>query len=86
MTAIEDVIHRVFGEYLEMPGLRLTVEQVGRLCGVERPVCERVLGALTSATFLSLTPDGHYIRATDGPHVRLAKADLNVHALSDKAS
>jgi hypothetical protein len=30
---------RIRGEYLEMPGLRLTVDQMQRLCAMERSVC-----------------------------------------------
>ena len=37
------VLQRIRAEYLEMPGLRLTQEQAGRLCGVERALCQVVL-------------------------------------------
>ena len=29
------VLERLRGEYLEMPGMKLTIEQVQRLCGIE---------------------------------------------------
>jgi hypothetical protein len=35
MGTMHDVIPRVRAEYLEMPRLRLTPEQMQRLCGVE---------------------------------------------------
>ena len=39
----ERLLERVRAEYLEMPGLRLTLKQVQRLCGIERTVCQMVL-------------------------------------------
>ena len=39
----QDVLERLRAEYLEMPGLRLKVEQVQRLCGIERMMCKAVL-------------------------------------------
>jgi hypothetical protein len=33
---IEGILRRLRGEFLDMPGLRLTPEQVQRLCGIER--------------------------------------------------
>jgi hypothetical protein len=46
------MLNRVRAEYLETPGLRLTPEQTGRLCGVERALCQRVLDALVVEKFL----------------------------------
>ena len=40
------IIERIRGEYLEMPGLRLTPQQAQRLCGVDQTVCKAVLDAL----------------------------------------
>ena len=36
---IDDVLQRIQGEYVEMPGLRLTPAQAQRLWGLERDVC-----------------------------------------------
>ena len=60
------LLTRVRGEYLEMPGMRLTLEQAQRLCGVERTLCKVVLDALVEAKFLRIGPDGVYARAIDG--------------------
>ncbi len=61
-----------------MPGLRLKLEQMQRLCGVERTLCQLVLASLVDTKFLCVKPDGAYARLTDGeisrPHT--AKADL----------
>jgi hypothetical protein len=72
------VLTRIRAEYLEMPGLRLTIEQAQRLCGVERAWCERVMDALVAEQFLCVKADGAYARLTDGDVVRRrpAKADL----------
>jgi hypothetical protein len=81
------ILKRVRTEYLEMPGLRLTPEQTGRLCGVERALCHRVLDALVVEKFLCVTSDGRYARLSDevrGP--RPAKADLRTSQYSLKAS
>ena len=58
-----DVLRRVQGEYIEMPGLRLTIAQAQRLWGLDRAVCDALLGALVEAKFLFRTRDGAYMRA-----------------------
>ncbi len=75
-SAMHQTIDRVRAEFLEMPGLRLTVAQVGRLFGVKSDVCKGVLDALVDAKFLRARPDGTYTRLFDGefPHPRPAKA------------
>ena len=56
----ERLFERVRAEYLEMPGLHLKLEQVQRLCGIERTVCQMVLDSLVDAKFLCVKSDGHY--------------------------
>jgi hypothetical protein len=46
MRTIDAVFNRIRAEFLEMPGLRLTSEQVQRLCGIERTICQLVLDML----------------------------------------
>jgi hypothetical protein len=88
MKTIQHLTDRVRAEFVEMPGLRLTVEQVQRLCGIERTICELLLDSLVKANFLCLKPDGHYARVTDGelPRARPAKANLGVDTRTTKAS
>jgi DNA-binding IclR family transcriptional regulator len=64
---IEDVLQRIQGEYVEMPGLRLTPAQAQRLWGLDRPTCEALLQTLVHANFLSQTRDGSFIRTDGGP-------------------
>ena len=63
---IENLIPRVRGEYLEMPGLCLTDAQAGRLWGLDTTTCQRLLRALVDAQFLTHSPDGRYrLRSSD---------------------
>jgi hypothetical protein len=59
---LEDVLRRVQGEYLEMPGLRLTAAQAQRLWGLDRAACDAVLDALVHAKFLVRRSDGAFLR------------------------
>jgi hypothetical protein len=65
METIDSVLRRLRSEYIEMPGLRLTPEQVQRLCGIDRAVCEAVLDMLVAAQFLDVTANRTYARPTD---------------------
>lgn len=53
---------RVRSEFLEMPGLRLTIRQAARLWGLEGAISARVLARLEDAGFLLRTRDGAYMR------------------------
>ena len=59
----EAIVRRVRGEFLEMPGLSLTVAQAGRLWGLEQDLCQRVIGALIGTAFLQRTAGGAIKRA-----------------------
>jgi len=50
----------------EMPGLYLRPEQVQRLCGIGRTMCQTLLDSLVDARFLSVKSDGHYALLRDG--------------------
>ncbi|HZT76771.1 MAG TPA: hypothetical protein VFA27_08940 [Vicinamibacterales bacterium] len=81
--------NRIRAEFLEMPGLRLTRDQVQRLCGVERALCQALLDALVEDHFLCVKPDGAYARLTDGAdysQAHPAKAHLGTGAGVLKAS
>jgi hypothetical protein len=86
MRTIEDVLNRLRAEFLEMPDLRVTSEQVQRLCGVERTICQTVLDVLVEEAFLCVKLDGHYARLTDGHHPHPAKADLRTDKRAEQAS
>jgi len=60
---LEDILRRIQGEYIEMPGHRLTVAQAQRLWGLNRAACDAVFGALVDAKFLIRNRDGAYVRS-----------------------
>jgi hypothetical protein len=60
--SIQDVVRRIRGEFLEMPGLRLTSEQAQRLWRLDETACDAVLGALVDAHFLARTRDGAFVK------------------------
>ena len=84
----ERLLERVRGEYLEMPGLRLTFQQVQRLCGIEQTMCQLVLDSLVDAKFLYVKSNGHYALLTDGeiPYPRAAKVAIRAEQRLVKAS
>ena len=66
----DDVLQRVQGEFIEMPGLRLTTAQAQRLWGLDRSACDTLLGALVDAKFLCRTREGAFVRSDQTRAVR----------------
>lgn len=64
--AEEALLQRVRGEFGEMPGMRLTIEQAMRLWCLDRPTCHDLLDSLVTAHFLECDPNGRYTRAHGG--------------------
>jgi hypothetical protein len=60
--ASENVLRRVQGEFLEMPGLRLTPTQACRLWGLDAASCDALLRTLVDENFLFRTSDGAFMR------------------------
>jgi hypothetical protein len=54
---LAEALARVRAEFIEMPGLQLTVEQAARLWACDRALCNAVLAALVDARFLVRTRD-----------------------------
>ena len=61
-TTIADWLQLIRGEYLEIPGLRLTKPQVCRLWGLDAATCEALLAALVDVRFLKCTRGAEYVR------------------------
>jgi hypothetical protein len=79
-TPDERLQSRVQGEFLEMPGLRLTLSQAQRLWGLDVATCQRVLDALEGRRFLVRDAEGRYTRPSDrwpGSALQMAKADVS---------
>jgi hypothetical protein len=74
-TAMEQMLRRIQGEFMEMPGLRLTCRQAQRLWNLDQLVCESLLAALVDVRFL-VESDGVFLQRTDASaRVRLFNAD-----------
>jgi hypothetical protein len=59
---IPEILERIQGEYLELPGLRLTPAQAQRLWQLDKGLCDALLAALVDARFLSRASDGSFVR------------------------
>ncbi len=59
--SIDELLQRAQGEYLEMPGLRLTPAQAQRLWGLRSSTCHMILTALLEKRFLRRTRDGAFV-------------------------
>ena len=60
--AFQQLVERVRAEFLEMPGLRLTLPQAARLWGIDLLSCEAVVDALVKCEFLQRTATGAVAR------------------------
>jgi hypothetical protein len=58
---------RIIGEYLEMPGLNVTILQACRLWNLDRPQCAHLLDTLLASGFLRKNGES-YVRADAGRH------------------
>ena len=64
---LEVTIDRVRSEYREMPGLRLTFDQMQRLWMLDPQTCRILIEKLIDAQFLQPTRDGRYVRSDFRP-------------------
>jgi len=56
------LIERVRAEFLEMPGMQLSLAQAARLFGLDVAACKQVIDVLVNASFLRWTPAGTIAR------------------------
>ena len=68
-----DIVRRIRGEYLEMPGLLVTARQARRLFGLDATTCDEVLAGLLQSGFLSRTVDGMFRLTEPGDQVAPAR-------------
>jgi hypothetical protein len=63
-TPLADIklLRKVWNEFIEMPGLRLTREQAQRLWAVDADACVALLDSLVDLNFLVRASDGRYAR------------------------
>lgn len=67
VPAAQQTLQRIYSEFMEMPGLRLTCAQAQRLWGLDEPTCRQLLQLLVDAKFLWCGGKGMYTRRTEGP-------------------
>lgn len=66
-TSKEDaLLTRARGEYREMPGMRLTLDQAMRLWDLDRQTCQDLLNSLVAARFLEIDAHGRYKKNHSG--------------------
>lgn len=77
----DPMLQRIYCEFIEMPGLRLTCRQAQRLWGLDEATCLHLLRSLVDAKFLCHVDHGAYARLTDGhaeyPRPRMARIGLD---------
>jgi hypothetical protein len=62
-THVADWLMLIRAEYLEIPGLSLTKQQVERLWGLDAATSDALLAALVDVKFLRRTVRDAYVRA-----------------------
>ena len=80
LRATDDVLRRVQGEFLEMPGLRVTKAQARRLWGLDAASCDALLGALVEANFLFKTRYGAFMRVESAAPMRASLRSRKIAA------
>jgi hypothetical protein len=55
---MNELVGRIRAEFLEMPGLRLTLAQASRLWGLDEGACRNVIEVLVGSSFLRWTSGG----------------------------
>lgn len=60
-----EAMRRARAEFLEMPGLRLTLAQAARLWAMDIDLCEAALATLVETRFLVRTSKAHFARASN---------------------
>jgi hypothetical protein len=69
------LVSRIRSEFLEMPGLQLTLAQASRLWGLEQRACRDVIEVLVATAFLRWTPRGTVV-CTDSSRSRRQQQDV----------
>jgi hypothetical protein len=60
--AVVEWMQQIRAEYVEMPGLSLTKEQMRRVWRLDQPLCDAVVEALVALEFLERRPGDRYVR------------------------
>jgi phage FluMu protein Com len=74
-----ELIGRIRGEFIEMPGLKLSFQQACRLWNLSATACREALDALRAEGFLYQTPSGAFIAFPSA--TRMLKTESPSHRL-----
>ena len=69
-TSADDLLRRLQSEFLEMPGLKLTMAQAQKLWALDSTSCSKLLETLVNVNFLWRTRDGAFMRVEHGAPVK----------------
>jgi Fic family protein len=58
-----ELTRRIQGEYIEMPGLSITLGQAQRLLAIDETTCTAVFRTLVKRGVLRRTSEGQYVKA-----------------------
>jgi hypothetical protein len=83
---LKKVEQRLLREYLDLPGLSLSLAQAARLLCVEAPTCEVVLNELVDAQYLAHGTSGTYVREACCGDLELWKSLVRDRLAAVKAS
>lgn len=88
MAVADAVLTRIRGEYLEMPGLRLTLAQACRLWDIDAAMCSAAMADLLAERFLHRTHDGAYVAvpSTRPAQAKATLASTRLHARTQKSA
>jgi hypothetical protein len=81
----ENLLRRVYGEFLDMPGLRLTCAQAERLFGMDEDTCRRLMEALVADNCLARSARGMYVMLSRGRAVDARRRREQLIALGRSA-
>jgi hypothetical protein len=59
-STLGDLLFLIRAEFLEIPGLQLTQQQIEHLWGIDYTMADAILRSLVEANFLTKTPAGAY--------------------------
>ena len=84
----DDLLQRIRGEFMEMPGLRLTTRQAQRLWALDDATCRRALTSLVDSGFLRCTDEDYFVRRSEGTltaaPLQMAKASTRSETFSHR--
>ena len=76
MAVTPDLLERIRGEFREMPGMKLTIDQACRLWNLNDSLCRDAVDALIAERFLLRTPSGAFIALPSAARMKAGPQDF----------